>query len=555
MSATLTSLRIRNLALVEDLEWIPGAGFNAITGETGAGKSIVIGALKLLLGDRADKSLIRAGADQCLVEAVLVLAGEPMIAPLLEEAGLEPCEEGQLLLKRAVSATASRQYVNGSACTLNVLRQLGDRLVDLHGPHDHQSLFSRDEQTALLDAFGGSAAELKTYLTARTKWVKLNQEKEAGWGDPLAMEREMALLEHQVEEIASAGLDDTDEDALVARHRAAANAQRLAELGSNLVGLLNESDVSIFSQLAEGLRESREIARLDPRMETLPEQLTALSENVVDLARDVERYQSGLESDPEALIEIQERLDLLGKLKRKYGVTLEAVIAHGAECADQLARLRERESRRSTLDGDIEVARKTAEKAAELLSRKRERATRKLAEAVTGHLRDLGFRQAHFAIHLEAQADFPVGGAELAEFMFAPNPGEPPQPLRQIASSGEISRVMLALKSALAGQEQTPLMVFDEIDANVGGEIATKVAAKMGELGEKHQVFCITHLPQVAAAAQIQFVVEKEVSGGRSFTRLREVAGSEREEELARMLGGKQQSALEHARTLLGARA
>ncbi|HEY5792878.1 MAG TPA: DNA repair protein RecN [Chthoniobacterales bacterium] len=555
MSATLTSLRIRNLALVEDLEWTPGAGFNAITGETGAGKSILIGALKLLLGERAEKSLIRAGAEQCLVEAIFELSEEAAISRRLDAAGLEPCEGGQLLLKRSLTASGSRQFVNGSVCMLNVLRQLGDDLVDLHGPHDHQSLFSREQQTALLDAFAGAAEELKAYLGARAQWAKLRQEKEGDGGGGPAIEREMALLEHQIEEIETAALDEAEEEALVARHRAAANSQRLAELCAGLVSLLNENEAAVFSQLADGLRQSREVARLDPRMETLPEQFAVLSESVADLSREIEHYSSGLETDPAALMEMQERLDLLGKLKRKYGATLAEVVAHAEDCRGKLAGMRERESRRATLDADIQSARDAAEKAAQLLSAKRGKGVKKLAGAVTAHLRDLGFRQAYFTIQLEAQDHLPAAGAELAEFVFAPNPGEPPQPLRQIASSGEISRVMLALKSALAGQEQTPLMVFDEIDANVGGEIATKVAAKMGELGARHQVLCITHLPQVAAAAQRQFVVEKEVAGGRSFTALREVAGAAREEELARMLGGKQQSALDHARTLLGAHA
>lgn len=551
MSATLTSLRIRNLALVEDLEWIPGAGFNAITGETGAGKSIIIGALKLLLGERAEKSLIRAGAEQCQVEAIFELSGDAEIAPLLDEAGLEPCEDGQLLLKRVLTATGSKQFVNGSASTLNILRQLGDNLVDLHGPHDHQSLFSREQQTALLDAFAGAAAEAKAYAKERSQWVTLRHEKDEELGDSHAFEREVAQLEQQIEEIESAALDEAEEEPLLARHRAAANSQRLAELCAGMISLLNENDISLFSQLADCQRQSREIARLDPRMETLPDQLAALSENVKDLSRQLENYSADLEADPETLTGMQERLDLLGKLKRKYGTTLAEVIAHGESCREKLTAIREKEARRETLDADIQVAEALAQKAAKALTTKRQRGSKKLADGVTTHLRDLGFKQAFFTIQLESQAGLPTAGAELAEFVFAPNPGEPPQPLRQIASSGEISRVMLALKSALAQQEQTPLMVFDEIDANVGGEIATKVAAKMGELGSRHQVFCITHLPQVAAAAQRQFVVEKEVTKGRSFTALREVAGAEREDELARMLGGKQQSALEHARTLL----
>jgi len=552
MSATLASLRIRNLALVEDITWEPLPGFTAITGETGAGKSVIIGALTLLLGERADKTLIRSGAEACAVEAVFENAAEKNLAALLEEHGAEPCEDGRLLVKRTLPAEGSgRQFVNGSPCTLALLRALGDLLVDLHGPHDHQSLFSREQQTRLLDRFAGTDAPRADFAAARLLLLRLQEEKNAILTGEQAAARELDLLSHQLGEIDTAALQPGEEEILLARQRAAANSRRIGELCAQLTAGVSADESSLTARLGDLTRLARELARLDPSSETIATSCEAAFAATDDLARAIQSYSSALEDGPANLSDIETRLDTLQTLKRKYGPTLEDVLTFHAEAAEKLAALRRRTARRDTLDTDIPAAEKTLRELGRKLTARRQPSAKKLAEKVRAGLKDLGFAKSEFSVSLET-LDLPAAhGFETVEFLFAPNPGEPSHPLRAIASSGEISRVMLALKSALADQDDVPVLIFDEIDANVGGEIAAKVGQKMRELGQSRQVLCITHLPQVAAAASSQFVVTKEVKDARTRTRLDETKGKSREEEIARMLGGKTDSALAHARTLL----
>ena len=536
--ATLASLRIRNLALVEDLTWHPGEGLVAITGETGAGKSLLIGALQLLLGERADKALIRAGAESCTVEAVFEIGEARELDAWLVEQGAEPCAEGELLLKRTLSATgAGRQFLNGSACTLSALKALGDRLVDLHGPHDHQSLFSREAQTRVLDAYAGAGAMAADFAAAHREQARLTGEiaRLRGLEHEAALRRD--LLAHAAKEIGEAKLRAGEEEEVVSRLRAAGNSRRLIELGAQMQSALGaEGEGGVRSTLAEAVRAARELARLDDAARGMLESLEEIAGRVADLENEVRRYAERIEADPATLQDLEARADLLQSLKRKYGGTIGEVMARGEEAARDLEDIETRGEKIGAMEKDAAAAAAKMTKLAKALSAARTKAAPALAKAVTKELRELGFLR-----------------AELAEFEFAPNPGEPAKALRAIASSGEISRVMLALKSVLAGQDGVPLLVFDEIDANVGGEVAVKVGQKMRALSRAHQVLCITHLPQVAAAAHRQFAVTKEFDGQRTQTAVGELAGTEREVELARMLGGQDtDSARAHARTLLG---
>lgn len=552
----LASLRIRNFALVESLEWEIPSGFVAITGETGAGKSILIGGLQLLLGERADKSAIRAGEKECVVEAVIQLPDSSPVHALLEQAGLEPCEDGQLLLKRVVSATGpGRQHANGSPCTLALLREIGERLVDLHGPHDHQSLFSREAQTRLLDAFAGATDAATIYRDSRRAVLALEREREESESDRLAREREIDLLEHQVSEIEGAVLQPGEEETLVARQQTAANAQRLRELSAGLADALGEAEDSAADRLAAILKLARELAKLDPAQAPLAERAAAIAEEASDLARAFASYGSGLDTDSAAaLADIETRLDTIQTLKRKYGSTIGEIIEFGAQAAQRLEELRATVSRREDLAGEIEKARRQTLDAGAALSKLRAGAAPKLATFVRKHLEALGFPRVGFNVDLQKSAEPGADGLETVEFVFAPNPGEPAQPLRAIASSGEISRVMLALKTTLAAQDEIPILVFDEIDANVGGEVAHAVGAKMREIGRLRQVLCITHLPQVASAAPAHFAVRKSVAGGRTLSVVEPLDKAAREEEIARMLGSRKgDAALAHARELLRA--
>jgi len=554
--ATLASLRIKNLALVEDLTWEPGAGLVAITGETGAGKSILIGALQLLLGVRADKALIRTGADSCTVEAVFAVAEPRELDELLVEQGAEPCAEGELIIKRSLSASGpGRQFVNGSPCTLGLLKSLGDLLVDLHGPHDHQSLFSRESQTRVLDAYAAAGQLAADFAAAHREHARLlgeiaqlrEREQEAG------MRREM--LGHAAREIAEANLRPDEEEELTARLRAAGNSQRLLEVGAGLTGIFGgEGDKSLREMFAEAVKLVRELARLDPSAESLREAVESAAAGFGEIESDVRRYTERIDADPSTLRELEQRADLLQSLKRKYGGTIGEVMAKGEQAARELEEIETRGERAEALEKKRAAAQAEEKKLSAKLSAARAKAAPLLGAAVTKELRDLGFLKAGFAVRLEALGEPRPLGAELAEFEFAPNPGEPAKALREIASSGEISRVMLALKSVLAAQDRVPLLVFDEIDANVGGEVALKVGRKMRKLAASHQVLCITHLPQVAAAASRQFAVGKNFDGKRTSTSVELLGAAERERELARMLGGTGSgSALAHARSLLDA--
>ena len=553
MPASLASLRIRNLALVEELEWQLTPGFTAVTGETGSGKSIIVGALQLILGERADKSLIRTGAESCTVEAVFHLGETAALNAQLEAQGVEPCEDGQLLLKRVFAlAGTNRQFINGSPTTLAVLKELGDGLVDLHGPHDHQSLLLNEQQLALLDAFAGAAALREKYAEHYRRLHALTAEHAELASSEASLERELDLLRHQTQEIEAAQLRPGEEDELVARYTVAANGRRLLELSQGILHRLTEADDAALGRLNEAGKLLRELERVDPAAARFSDALHRGLAELEDLTSSLQRYVEDLELEPSELARMEERVSLFETLKRKYGRTLDEVIAFGATAAERLRKIDSRGEELARLTGEIEASRKALGEAGAKLGQKRKTAAPKLAASVTAHLRDLGFKKSEFAIGLVPHEHPAAHGLESVEFLFAPNPGEPPKPLKAIASSGEISRVMLAVKSSLAAQDTIALLVFDEIDANVGGEIAHAVGAKMHALGRDRQVLAISHLPQVAALADAQFVVTKESVKDRTISRLEPVAGQARVEEIARMLGGKTQSALAHARTLLG---
>ncbi len=551
MPAVLTLLRIKNLALVEELEWQMGPGFVAVTGETGAGKSIIIGALQLLLGERADKSLIRTGADVCTVEAVFSGNGLQKLNPQLVEAGVEPCES-DLILKRTLSTTGTnRQFINGSPTTLSILKNLGDELVDLHGPHDHQSLLAPDRQLNLLDSFARAEEQLGEYRKHYRQLQTLLAEHAALDTAETAREQELDLLRHQISEIKSANLVAGEEEEIEKRYKLASNSKRLIELASAIANKLSESDGSVLSQLAETQRLLRELEKIDNSIAQFSSAHAASVVELSEIARALSAYAEKLDLDPEQLAALEQRVSLFETLKRKYGGSIAEVIAFGERAADRMQKIEGRDAELERLAKEIENVRAQMNRAGEALRKLRTKAAPKLSENIRRNLRDLGFRQSEFEAKLSTLDEPRPSGFDAVELLFSPNPGEPPKPLRAIASSGEISRLMLAIKSALAAHDEIPLLVFDEIDTNVGGEIAHAVGGKMQTLGRDHQVICITHLPQVAANASLHFVVTKDVARGRTFSNLREVTGKSRQEEIARMLGGKSESALKLAASLL----
>jgi DNA repair protein RecN (Recombination protein N) len=558
----LTTLRIKNLALVTDLTLELQPGYNVITGETGAGKSILIGALNLVLGERADRTLVRDGAESCLVEAVFGLRG--ISAPLesfLEDNGLEPCEGGQLVLKRTFSLTgASRQFVNGSPATLSALAALGEWLVDVHGPHEHQSLLRPANQLSILDAFGGLEPEREAFARGARECVALEARKAGLIVDEQTYAQQLDLLRFQVGEIHAAGLQPGEDTRVEAEHRRASNAARLLQLSQATLELLSESEESMLNQAGVIGRTLQEWHRIDPGAEPLLAAHAQAVSALDELRTAVNRYVDKVEAEPGRLQQLEERLNLIHSLKRKYGATLPDVIRFGEEARRSLQDLEQRDAELARLK--TEITKWTAEltRLGRDLSAKRRKVIPRLAKAVGKELADLGFKQSRFDVTLCSSAEAATSnqqpatsGFDTIEFQFAPNPGEPPRPLRAIASSGELARVMLALKTVLAAEDRVPVLIFDEVDANIGGETANAVGDKMRRIAAQRQVLCITHLPQVAAAAAAHYVVTKQIQAGRTISDVRLLQPAERVTELSRMLGGQTAAARKHAEALLGA--
>lgn len=561
----LTTLRIKNLALVADLTLELQPGYNVITGETGAGKSILIGALNLILGERADRTLIRGGCDSCSVEAVFDVAR--LKAPLktfLDENGLEPCEESQLVLKRTfTSAGTNRQFVNGSPTTLNVLAAIGEWLVDLHGPHDHQSLLHPARQLAILDAFGGLAVERAAFGQLVARRAALAMEKAALIVDEQTYAQQLDLLRFQVHEISSARLQPEEDRQVEQEYQRASNAAKLLQLARVALDLLDESENSLLTQAGIVGRTLQELQRVDagaaPLLELHEQGVAALRELQVELSH----YAEKVDVDPARLAELEERLNLIHSLKRKYGSSLTEVLAFGQSAREKLASLEQRDGELARLNTELEKVEGELWRRGQALSARRRKVIPQLSKAVSQQLADLGFQQSRFDVALNtiSREQFTANGSRLThhgfdqiEFQFAPNPGEPSRPLRAIASSGEMARVMLAIKTVLAAEDEIPVLIFDEVDANVGGETANAVGDKMRQIAARRQVLCITHLPQVAAPASAHYVVTKQVKDGRTLSEIALLGRKERVSELTRMLGGQGDAARKHAEALLTAR-
>ena len=534
----LSLLKIKNLALVDELVWHLDHGLVGVTGETGAGKSVIVGALKLVLGERADKSLIRTGESSCTVEAIFDLPNAPVINAILENSGLDACDDGQLIVKRVIGQSSNKQFVNNSPATLAVLKEVGTYLVDLHGPHDHQGLLSTERQLSMLDAYAGAADEAEHYLELWKQWRKKSDALAAFQSSSVEGERELDLLKHQLEEIDAASPNPDEEDELEARYQRVSNSSHLLELAAGACSMLSGGDDTMQDRMGQLQRMCRDLEKLDPSLRDMLEGVDKAAMELQEIEIGLADYLGDLSTDPGELAQLEERINILETLKRKYGPHLADVVAFRDKIALRLDSVENREGHLNKLEQEVSVARGVLDTTGEALSEMRRKSAPRLGREIAKHLKELGFKQAAFDVQLAAHANPEAHGFESVEFEFGPNLGEPLKPLRQIASSGEISRVMLSVKSALAKQDATPLMVFDEIDANVGGEIARSVGQKMARLGDRHQVVAITHFPQVAAVAGHHFVVSKGVTDGRTCSRLIEVQGEQRIEEMVRMLGG-----------------
>lgn len=549
----LTSLRIKNLALVDNLRVDFQPGLNVITGETGAGKSILLGALSLLMGERADKRMIRTGEEACGAEASFELADPAAVNAALEPYGVEPCAEGRLVIRRILKAGGANQIlVNDSPVTLQVLKLVGDLLVDLHGPHDHQSLLRPDFQLDLLDAFGHHARERAAYADAYRALQELQARRAELARGQDDVPGQVEFLTYRARELEEAALEEGEEERILEEHRVAGHAQRILELGGQVADALLDREDSALNALGAAQKGLEELARLLPEAEAWRAEARAAATTAKELHGAIHHRLGQMETDPARLEWLDQRLAVYQKLKRKYHAGVPELLGLLRDMRRQLEDLAARGERLAELDQERARAEAAARARGAALGALRRGQAGRLAEAITRELRALGFARGAFEVALR-EAPLGPSGADEVEFGFAPNVGEARQPLHAIASSGEISRVMLAVKVVLARHDRIPVLVFDEIDANVGGELGAAVGRKLAEVARTRQVICVTHLPQVAACGNHHLAVEKTVHDGRTFTRAQALADEQRVGEIARMLGGRDVTSvvLKHARELL----
>ena len=535
----LQSLRIRNLALLEYVSVDFDPGFAAVTGETGAGKSILIGALSLLAGERADKAVIRQGAPACEVEASLHFRDPSRVDALLAELDLPACEEGLLLLKRSVPRErAPKITVNGGLATLAALQRLGELWIDFHGPSEPRRLLKDACQLELLDLYGRAGPALEAYGANYRAWCELQAESERMASEARLSPDELAFTEAQLAKLDRLELTEEAIAALERDFQRMSRAQEIAAIASSLEAGL-AGDEGAGAQVASLVREARRLEAVDPASKELADRMTSVSAELGDLASEFANLAHELQADPEG-----------------HGPDVRSVAAAREAMRRRVLVQGDIEGTLARLDRQIEAAAREARKSAAALRLVREKAAKSLAKVAAAGIAELGFAKAEFRISITDGPGLGPTGDCGCEFLFSPNVGEAPLPLGKIASSGELARVMLALKAVLADLDSVPVLVFDEVDANVGGEIGSVVGERMAEVARRHQVLCVTHLPQVAAQAASHFVVQKDQTGERAIVTIEPIHGDRRARvaELARMLGDRNaKSALAHAEKLLRA--
>lgn len=571
----LRELAIENFALIESLRLEFGKGFTVLTGETGAGKSIIIDALGALLGEHTTADAIRAGDVRARVEGSFEVAGNAPLLAALAEAGVE-AEDGLLILSRQITADRSYYHLNGHPATRATVRALGELLVDIHGQHEHQSLIHEANHLSFLDAYGQAdlAPALVAYAEAWKRFRGLQREL----ADLRAAERDRAqradLLAFQVREIEEAQLDLETDTALPQEHSRLANAERLGEALAEALAALEGDDAAAPGAAEAVVAAShalQAVTRFDADLEPLVAELQAAETVLREAARSLQAYAAGLELDPRKLAQAEERLALLDRLFRKYGADVAEVIAFGERAAAELAGLQDLDARLREIEASLENARAEAGQAAEALSKLRQKVARKLEKAMVAEIQRLGMERGDFAVELTRRPDLeglPAGderfaagetGFDQVRFLLSANAGEPLRPLSAVASGGELSRLMLALKSLCSAQGSVPTIIFDEIDVGIGGVTAHAVGQKLLQVARGAQVLCVTHLPQIAGLADTQVLITKAVQAGgdgageRTVISARCLEEGERAPELARMMGARedQEQALRHAEAIL----
>lgn len=546
-------LEIENYAVIEKLRVGFHAGLNLLTGETGSGKSIVVDALGLLLGARASGEVVRTGTARARVAGVF----EVDWTPELEAAGAEP-ENGELLIEREILAEGkSRAFLNGRVTTLGVLREIAPWLGDIHGQHEQQDLFQPQTQIEMLDDYSGSGALREQVSRLYAAWSEAGRRLEELRGNEQEKLRLLDLWKFQHKEITQAAPAAGEDQRLEEEKRVLANVVRILEWVEGAYEALYESPGSAVAQVKQAARALEDLARFDASQGAMAETLRGARITLEEAARDLRQYRDRLEANPDRLGEVEDRRALIEKLKRKYGPGLEDVVAFGERAGRQIQEFESREETIREVEKDQKRLAGEYEAEARKLSEQRRQGARRLQGPLEKELAALAMERTRFEVEIEA-AEWTARGVDQVRFLVSPNPGEPPRPLEMVASGGELSRITLALKTCLAGPAKTRrprTLVFDEIDAGVGGRAAEAVGRRLHRLSRTSQVLCVTHLPQIAGFADHHYHVDKQVRGGRTVATLEELAGPQRVEELARMLSGARVTpeAMRHAQQLIQA--
>ncbi len=535
----LEHLHVKNLALIREAEIDFTKGLNILTGETGAGKSLLIGSVNLALGGKASREMIRDGEEYALVELVFSVAGENE-REKLEKLDVFP-EDNAVILSRRITGVRSINKINGETVTAGVLRETAAVLLDLHGQHEHQSLLQKKKHLDILDEFSRDAlGDLKRKL-ARTyqEYHSLKEKLADSSLDAGARKKEADFLAFEAEEIESACVQPGEDEELEADYRRMTNARRITEALSLVHGETGyEEHTAAGERIGRALRELSQVAEFDQGLSGLCDQLATLDGLLNDFNRDVSDYLSGMDFGEEEFLKVQERLDVLNHLKSKYGKTLEEVLEYQEKARSRLEELEHYDAFMEKLEGQLEEARLRAVRLCEEISAIRREKAEILAGKIREHLEDLNFLDVEFWIKVERLRDFTADGWDEAEFLISTNPGETAKPLAKVASGGELSRIMLAIKTVLADQDDVGTVIFDEIDVGISGRTAQKVSEKMALIGKSRQVICITHLAQIAAMADTHFLIEKQVDEGETRTKIQKLTEEGSIQELARILGG-----------------
>lgn len=547
----LTDLNIKNIAIIDSLHVGFGPGLNVLTGETGAGKSIIVDAVELLLGGRASGDLIRAGAEEATVEAVFDLSGRPELLSRLAEAGIET--DGELLVKRIISRNGkNRVFIGGGLATVTLLSDIAATLINIYGQHESQTLLRPDNHLLLLDGFVGSSSVRREFSALFADYRKAEADLAALEQGERDRELRIDLLAFQADEIEAAALKPDEEESLEQERQLLGHAEQLFSVSQGGYELIYGGEGSLLGQLRRSLSGIADLQRIDPALEPVRDSLEDVYARLEDAALTLRDYAGRIDPDPARLGQVEDRLDLIGRLKRKYGSTVTEILSYRETVAVELDALRNVAKSRAGLEEKTASLKARILEMGARLSQLRREGGERLSMEMQRELAELAMPNAIFSVSFEALPDPRATGMERVEFLFSPNPGEVPRPLARIASGGELSRLMLALKQ-IHPESDVPTLVFDEVDTGIGGATSAMVGRKLRRVAELQQVLCITHLPQVASCAHRHYSVEKHQESGRTVTRVCLLGNNERVAEVARMLGGVTitETTLGHARELI----